>query len=129
MSLTYIETARPTAFLLENVLGILAIDDGAYFKKVLRWLHVSGSDVIWHGIANSFRFDVAQSRRRVNIIGALRHVAKLDFVFPDGDRSQPQLCGLFPLALSADLDDTGLPRFLHAVLKMHCVICTGSFAA
>ena len=32
LSLIYIETPRPTAFVLENDLGILTIDDGACFK-------------------------------------------------------------------------------------------------
>ena len=102
MSLTYIETARPTAFLLENVLGILAIDDGAYFKKVLRRLHVSGSYAILHMVANSFNFGVAQSRRRVYIVGALRRAVKLDFVFPDGGGSKPQLCDFLDPRVSAD---------------------------
>ena len=42
MSFAHIVAARPTAFLLENVWGFLTIDDGAYFKKVLRRLRASG---------------------------------------------------------------------------------------
>ena len=98
----YIETARPTIFVLENVFGILTFDDGAYFKKVLRRLHVSGSYVIWHGVANSIIFGVAQSSRRVYIVGALRRAVKLDLVFLEGDGWKPQSCDFLDPLVSTD---------------------------
>lgn len=62
---------RPTYLLLENVPGLLSHDGGRTFATILHTLSELGYDVIW-SICNSKDFGVAQSRRRVFIVGFLR---------------------------------------------------------
>jgi len=62
---------RPTYLLLENVPGLLSHDEGRTFATILNTLSELGYDVIW-SICNSKDFGVAQSRRRVFIVGFLR---------------------------------------------------------
>jgi len=62
---------RPTYLLLENVPGLLSHDQGRTFATILNTLSELGYDVLWQ-ICNSKDFGVAQSRRRVYIVGFLR---------------------------------------------------------
>jgi DNA (cytosine-5)-methyltransferase 1 len=62
---------RPPLLLLENVKGILSIQRGYCFTKILQTLDELGYDVEWQ-VLNSKYFGVPQNRERVFIIGHLR---------------------------------------------------------
>ena len=61
---------RPVYFLLENVFGLLSHDEGRTFDTILATLSGLGYYLEWQ-VLNSKDFGVAQSRRRVYIIGYL----------------------------------------------------------
>lgn len=62
---------RPAFLLLENVPGLLSHDGGRTFAAILMSLDELGYDVAWQ-VLNSADFGVAQSRKRVLIVGFLR---------------------------------------------------------
>ena len=62
---------KPKYLLLENVPGLLSHDGGRTFAVILGTLDELGYDVAWQ-VLNSADFHVAQSRKRVFIIGFLR---------------------------------------------------------
>ena len=62
---------RPKYLLLENVPGLLSHDGGRTFATILGSLDDLGYDVTWQ-VLNSADHGVAQSRKRVFIIGFLR---------------------------------------------------------
>ncbi len=62
---------KPKYLLLENVPGLLSHDQGRTFAAILNTLDVLGYDVAWQ-VLNSADFHVAQSRKRVFIVGFLR---------------------------------------------------------
>lgn len=61
---------RPAFLLLENVPGLLSHDSGRTFATILNTLSELGYHVAWQ-VLNSANFGVAQSRKRVFIIGFL----------------------------------------------------------
>ena len=62
---------KPKYLLLENVPGLLSHDSGRTFAAILGALDELGYDVTWQ-VINSADHNVAQSRKRVFIIGFLR---------------------------------------------------------
>jgi DNA (cytosine-5)-methyltransferase 1 len=62
---------KPKYLLLENVPGLLSHDKGRTFATILSALDELGYNVAWQ-VLNSANFGVAQSRKRVFIIGFLR---------------------------------------------------------
>jgi DNA (cytosine-5)-methyltransferase 1 len=62
---------KPKYLLLENVPGLLSHDSGRTFAAILSALDELGYDVTWQ-VINSADHNVAQSRKRVFIIGFLR---------------------------------------------------------
>ena len=69
MAVRHIELRRPTAFVLENVMGMLTIDGGRVFRTLVARLGVAGHYSVTFGVLNSRDFGVAQSRRRIYIVG------------------------------------------------------------
>ena len=62
---------KPKYLLLENVPGLLSHDSGRTFAAILSALDELGYDVAWQ-VLNSADHYVAQSRKRVYIVGFLR---------------------------------------------------------
>ena len=65
-----LKAKRPAFFLLENVPGLLSHDEGRTFTIILSTLSELGYGVEWQ-VLNSKYFGVAQSRKRVYIVGYL----------------------------------------------------------
>ena len=65
-----LEAKRPQYFIFENVPGLLGIDKGATFKKIIETLCGLGYCVEWM-VHDSSGFGVPQKRRRVYIAGCL----------------------------------------------------------
>jgi len=74
---------RPKYLLLENVKGLLSVDNGFTFETILSSLSDIGYDLQWE-VLNSKHFGVPQNRERVFIIGHLRDLPRLQ-VFPLGE--------------------------------------------
>ena len=68
---------KPKYLLLENVPGLLSHDQGRTFATILGTLDELGYDVVWE-VLNSANFRVAQSRKRVYIVGTLTDKVSLD---------------------------------------------------
>ena len=62
------DVKKPKYLLLENVPGLLSHDNGRTFATILNTLDGLGYDVTWR-VLNSKNYGVAQSRRRVYIVG------------------------------------------------------------
>lgn len=71
----------PKMFLLENVQGLLTIQNGETFKIILNCLSEAGYDV-YHELMNAKDFGLPQTRKRVIIVGFRKDLNIKDFGFP-----------------------------------------------
>jgi DNA (cytosine-5)-methyltransferase 1 len=69
---------QPSAFILENVEGLVKHDHGRTLKIILSKLHDLGYQVNWK-ILNSLDFGIAQDRKRVYIVGTKNQLLSLEF--------------------------------------------------
>lgn len=74
----------PKAFLLENVPGLLTIQKGETFRIIIGALKEAGYSV-HHSVLESADFGLAQSRKRVIIVGFRNDIDDSDFIFPAGN--------------------------------------------
>lgn len=79
----------PKMFLLENVSGILTIQDGVAFKTIIASLRELGYDVFWDEL-DAQNFGLPQVRRRVIIVGFHPDYKIKGFELPQGDTSHRQ---------------------------------------
>ena len=87
-SIRYVEDARPKAFVIENVVGLMTLGGGVFLREVLGRLACGGAYDICHEVCNTLDFDLPQSRRRVYIVGICRvhQVGVFRFPVPSGRR-------------------------------------------
>jgi len=76
----YIKIFRPEAFLIENVAGLLTVDDGDQLSDALAQLHSAGYVITEPAVLNAADYQIPQNRMRVFIVGHKRH--KDPFIFP-----------------------------------------------
>lgn len=69
---------RPSAFILENVEALTFHDGGNTFKTILNVLHELNYQVS-HKVLNGSDFGLAQSRKRIFIVGTKKESISLDF--------------------------------------------------
>jgi len=74
---------RPKYLLLENVKGLLSVDNGFTFEAILAVLSDIGYDCQWE-VLNSKNFGVPQNRERVFIVGHFRGIPRPK-IFPIGE--------------------------------------------
>lgn len=74
----------PEAFLLENVPGLLTIQHGETFKVIISALEEAGYSV-HHTVLEASDFGLAQSRKRVIIVGFRSDIDDSSFEFPKGN--------------------------------------------
>ncbi|WP_083995478.1 DNA cytosine methyltransferase [Caryophanon latum] len=77
---------KPSAFLLENVTGILSDDGGKTIQVIMGALDELGYDASYE-ILNSAAFGLAQNRRRVIFVGFLKEL-NVDFQYPVGSEKK-----------------------------------------
>lgn len=75
----------PEAFLLENVPGLLTIQNGDTFKTIIGALKEAGYKV-HHTVLEAADFGLAQSRKRVIIVGFRNDLDDSNFEFPKGNK-------------------------------------------
>lgn len=73
----------PKSFLLENVPGLLTIQGGETFRIILGALNEAGYKV-HYTLASASEFGLAQSRKRVVIVGFRNDIDDSNFIFPEG---------------------------------------------
>ena len=119
--LTYaklIRELRPKFILMENVKGILTLENGAYLANVLKQLREAGYDVNYR-LINMADYGVPEIRERVIIIG---NRVGMPVEFPKPDHSDNPDDGL-PMRNNCwdvikDLESCGdIPEFNHVALK------------
>lgn len=77
----------PETFLLENVPGILTIQHGETFKVIIGALKEAGYKV--HStVLEAADFGLAQSRKRVIIVGFRNDIDDSNFAFPEGSKKR-----------------------------------------
>lgn len=79
--LRILEHHKPSAFLLENVPGILTIDNGRSIQTVMGALDELGYDTQYQ-ILDAADFGLPQRRRRVYFVGFLKEL-NIDFEYPE----------------------------------------------
>lgn len=79
--LRIIHSHKPKAFLLENVPGLLTIQHGQTISIIKGALEHEGYNVDYH-VLQASRFGLAQSRRRVIIVGFRKDIDCSNFAFP-----------------------------------------------
>nr|WP_290701148.1 DNA cytosine methyltransferase [Halomonas sp. UBA3074] len=78
----YVATLRPTAFLLENVVGIIGANGGELLNSIILSFHKIGYDVDWR-VLNAANYGVPQKRERFFMIGIKRSSVKTSIIkFP-----------------------------------------------
>ena len=81
-SIDYVVWARPRAFIIENVVGLVTFEGGTLLAEVLKRLCCKGAYSVSHEICNTKDFGLPHSRRRVYIVGVLRESQVHTFAFP-----------------------------------------------
>jgi DNA (cytosine-5)-methyltransferase 1 len=81
-----IKNVKPKLFLMENVSGMVTMDNGKVFKLIKKELTSCGYK-LYDQLLNSKDFGVPQSRRRMIIIG-IRDDINLNFEFPKPTHSE-----------------------------------------
>lgn len=78
-----LESKKPSAFLLENVKGLMSHEKGKTFQVILETLKELNYEV-FHNVMNTMDYaNVPQTRERLYIVGFLKSkVKKVDFDFP-----------------------------------------------
>jgi len=74
---------KPKAFLLENVKGIIAHENGATFSYMLSLLEVLGYEIRYQILNSMIHANVPQNRERVFIVGFLDPKSAASFNFPE----------------------------------------------
>lgn len=78
----YVETLRPTVFLMENVVGLVNAGDGTLLKDLLDGFNKIGYAVDWR-ILNAANFGVPQKRERFFLIGTKQSAVRQNqLLFP-----------------------------------------------
>lgn len=80
-----IDLRRPTAFLLENVKGLLTHDGGDTFNTILETLYKLGYSLYWKVLNSKVHVNIPQNRERLFIVGFKheKHSYKFNFGEPE----------------------------------------------
>lgn len=81
--LKLIKKKEPKLFLLENVSGLMNIDNGLLFKQIINELERLKIYNINYKILNTCDYGIPQSRKRVFIIGILKKNQIKEFIWPE----------------------------------------------
>jgi len=79
----YLEQQLPKVFVLENVSGLVKINNGDYLAAILRSLEALGAYNIYYKVLDTKDHGVPQSRPRIYIVGIERSCDDGSFEFPE----------------------------------------------
>lgn len=77
-----IKTSQPKIFILENVKGLLSIDDGKTFQTILKTLKRLKVYNIYWKVLNTKDYGIPQNRERIFIIGIKNNIQTKEFEWP-----------------------------------------------
>ena len=77
-----IDQVNPKFIFIENVRGMLSASQGYFFEKQLDGLESRGFRKVYHSLIKGEDFGLAQSRRRVFIVGIHESISEVDYKFP-----------------------------------------------
>jgi DNA (cytosine-5)-methyltransferase 1 len=77
-----IKQTKPSLFILENVKGVLTIENGTYWKQLQKKLNNLKDYNIYWEILNTKDYGIPQNRERLFIIGLKKSKQKYEFNFP-----------------------------------------------
>ena len=78
-----IQNKNPKIFILENVKTLVTLDNGSYFKDILRKLNNINLYNIYWKVINSKDYGIPQCRERLYIIGIHKSYSNHEFNFPE----------------------------------------------
>lgn len=108
-----IKAARPSAFLLENVKGLVSHDGGQTLKIVLETLGGLGYEV-HHAVLNARHFGVPQNRERIYIVGFLGNGRNFRFPPPtDPSRTLREVLETEPVSAKYYVAEDALAAMRH----------------
>jgi DNA (cytosine-5)-methyltransferase 1 len=81
--LTYIETKKPKAYILETVPELMQTSKGADFNRLVARLRSGLEYEVKHRVLNTRDYGLPHNRKRVYIVGIRRDCSKSPFFFPD----------------------------------------------
>jgi DNA (cytosine-5)-methyltransferase 1 len=110
----YIKTLLPEVFIIENVAGLLTVDDGDQLSDALAQLRSVGYVVTDPVIINAADYQIPQNRMRVFIVGHRRK--KSPFVFPEPNCLKVPCGKVFEMAIS------GVPNHITRKHKAESII-------
>lgn len=85
-----IQNKKPKAFLLENVKGLVSIQNGIVLEKIVLLLKNCGYKVFYK-VLNSIDYGIPQARERIYFIGIRNDLYKKEFKFPTFLNKKPCL--------------------------------------
>jgi DNA (cytosine-5)-methyltransferase 1 len=85
-----IKVKKPKAFLLENVKGLVNINDGTTLKDILALLRACGYNVFYQ-VFESTEFGIPQARERVYFVGIRNDLYKWEYFFPRSIKAELDL--------------------------------------
>jgi DNA (cytosine-5)-methyltransferase 1 len=91
---------RPAAFLLENVKGLVAHDDGNTFKVIKETLEREGYHIKYR-VINAAEYGVPQRRQRIYLVGFRDELAEQMFSFPEPTYEPTKVADI----LESEVDD------------------------
>lgn len=94
----YIKTFKPVAFLIENVAGLLTVDDGDQVSDAISELRAVGYSVAEPVVINAADYGVPQNRMRAFIVGHRR--SNKAFIFPAPVRTKVPCGPVFKMPIS-----------------------------
>ncbi len=106
----FVQSHRPTFFVLEQVPGFRTAHGGALFRSVLSALTASGTYKVQSQVLNTRDHGLPQNRRRLYIVGLKKTLVRRSFCFPEPVPSLPLTELLDPRSPDDDhrrLPDTG----------------------
>lgn len=84
-----IKQTRPKVFILENVKGLLTINKGLYFKKIIEDLNLLSDYLVRYKVLNTKDYGVPQNRLRIYIVGLRTDCVVSEFKFPEPEPNCP----------------------------------------
>jgi DNA (cytosine-5)-methyltransferase 1 len=78
-----IKYKQPKFFILENVKGLLTIDDGNTFDTIMKKLNSLKNYNIHWSVLNTKNYNIPQNRPRLYIVGIRKDFQKREFKFPE----------------------------------------------
>lgn len=103
---------KPKAFVFENVVGMLSMDNGRLFKKICSEFEELGY-IVKHKILNAVNFGVPQQRERVILVGVL---GSNNYVYPSETHGE----GKLPFVTLSDAFDDLPPLHSGEQSNVYC---------